>query len=147
MKMSMLALALALVAPAAHSQTQTNVPAAVKTHARTHAKSRKHALSPSAEGQIKVLRAEVKRERADLSARSRAERASRKTLGEAERAELAKLKTAPGKRTEKTQARRALKAKYAALLQDGRRKSRSQAAFVREDIKSKRQMISKLRRS
>lgn len=156
MKTTMLVLTFALAATAAMSQTVMNTAAPLapaKAHARAHAhahakgKAKKAALSPSAAEQIKVLRAEIKKERADFAAKGQALKAERRQTTAQEKAELAQLQKAPGKKADKKQARLALRAKYAALLKDARQKRRSQSAFLREDVKSKRDVISRLRRS
>ncbi|NNN04297.1 MAG: hypothetical protein HKL90_00205 [Elusimicrobia bacterium] len=150
MKTTMLVLTFALAATAAMSQTVMNTAAPLapaKTHAHVHAQAKKAALAPSAAEQIKVLRAEIKKERADFAAKGQALKAERRQTTAQEKAELAQLKKAPGKKADKKQARLALRAKYAALLKDARQKRRSQSAFLREDVKSKRDVISRLRRS
>ncbi len=150
MKNTMLVLTFALAATAAMSQTvmSTAAPLApAKTHARAHAKSKKAALAPSAAEQIKVLRVEIKKERADFAAKGKALKAEHRQLAAQENAELAKVQAAPGKKVEKRQARLAVRNKYAALFKDAREKRRSQSAFLREDVKSKRGVISRLRRS
>jgi hypothetical protein len=151
MKTSMLALALALVAPAAFSQTNVPAPAPaksakVKSHAKkTHAKA--PALSLSAQGQIKVLRSEIKKERADFAAKRHTAKGERQALLAQERAELGKIATAPGKKSERKAARAAVRQKYVNLLKDARAQRVSEGRMLREDIKSKRGMILKLRQS
>jgi hypothetical protein len=144
MKTSMLALALALVAPAAYSQTVTAAQTAVHAHAK---KTKAPKLDASAAGKIKVLRQEIKQERAQLSSKSKSLKTERAALLGQENAELAQVKAAPGKKAEKKQARLAVRRKYAALFKDAREKRVSERRVVREDIQAKRAMISKLRQS
>jgi glucose/arabinose dehydrogenase len=150
MKTSMLALALALVAPAAFSQTVTSpVVAPVQKHAvkraAKHAKAPK--IDPATAVKIKNLRAEIKRERAEMSAKSHALKSGHAELAGQETAELAKVKAGLGQKAEKKQERTAVLRKYAGLFKDAREKTRSERSFLREDIKAKRQMISKLRQA
>ena len=152
MKTTILVLTFALAATAAMSQTVMNTaaplaPAKAHAHAHGHAKAKKAALSPSAAEQIKVLRVEIKKERADFAAKGQALKVEHRKTTAQEKAELAQLKKALGKKADKKQARLALRAKYAALLKDVHQKRRSQSAFLREDVKSKRDVISRLRRS
>lgn len=150
MKTTMLVLTFALAATAAMSQTVTNAAAPlapVKMHAHGHAQAKKAALAPSAAEQIKVLRAEIKKERADFAAKGQALKAERREMTARGKAELAQLQKAPGKKADKKNGRLALRAKYAALFKDAREKRRSESAFLRGDVKSKRGVISRLRRS
>jgi|GEM_PF-1973545 len=147
MKTSMLALALAFAAPAAFSQTVTaTTPAApVQKHAVKHAKSKAPKLDPQTAAKIKNLRAEIKHERADMSAKSKAVKSEHAELVGQEKAELAKVQAGLGKKAEKKQARLAVRQKYAGLFKDAREKRRLERSFLRDDIKAKRQMIAKLR--
>jgi len=138
MKTSMLALALSLVAPAAFSQTSLTV---------AHAKAKVPALSLSAQGQIKILRAEIKREKGDLAAKRKAVKTERLALAGQKRAETDKVKTTTGTKAQKRQARAAVRQKYAELLKGLRDKRRSESRWMKGDIKSKQDMILKLRHS
>ena len=126
--MAVLALALA---PAAHGAAVKPVPAAER---------------PAA-GQVKVLRGEIMRDKADLTAKAKSGRAERAELAARMRAELAKVRETKGTRAEKASARKAVREKYGKLLREAREKS----AFVRrnlnEDITSKSGLIKKLRQS
>ena len=61
--------------------------------------------------------------------------------------ELEKVKAAPGKKAERKAARQAVRQKYAKLLKDAHARRVSETRMLREDVKSKRDMISKLRQS
>lgn len=117
----MTALALALLAPAAFGQA--NMPAE------------------------KVLRGEIVRDKGDLSAKLKAERAQRKQLLVQEKAELAKIRESTGTRAEKKQARQAVRQKYAKLAADAHQKSAFERKNLREDMQAKRGQIKKLRQS
>jgi capsule polysaccharide export protein KpsE/RkpR len=149
MKMSMLALALALVAPAAYSQTATNAvtPVTPVKHVRAHAKAKAPKLDAELTAKIKTLRQEIKQERVSLSAKGKSLKAEHAELLQQENAELAKIKAGSGKKADKKQARLAVRRKYAALYQDARAKHASERRMAREDIQSKRAMITKLRQS
>lgn len=144
MKTSMLALALALVAPAAFSQAS-----APTTQAPAHAKPRakKPAPNPSAQGNIKVLRGEIKTEKGELSAKAKAAKSEHAALVGQERGELGKVKTVLGNKSEHKAARLAVRQKYARLFQDAHEKRKAERRMLREDIKAKRALISKLRQS
>jgi ribosome-binding protein aMBF1 (putative translation factor) len=98
-------------------------------------------------GQVKILRQEIKRDQTDLSAKWKSSREQRKELAVQLKAELAKVKVSEGSRAEKTHARRALRDKYARMLKDARAKSVFERRNLREDISSKSAMIKKLRQS
>ena len=140
MKTSMLALALTLVAPAAFSQTVTNA----VTHTKAHKAPK---LDAELAAKIKTLRQEIKEERVSLSHKGKSLKAEHAALMQQENAELAKIKAGPGKKAEKKQARLAVRRKYAAQLKDAREKRVSERRMAREDIQSKRAMITKLRQS
>jgi len=133
-------LALALVAPAVFGQTSTAVPA-------VRAKKAKHALTAPANGQAKVLRDEIARDRGDLAAKRKSARAERVQLGVQRKAELAKIKGSTGTRAEKSAARKALREKYARLMKDVSQRSSFERKQLREDIAAKKTRIQKLRRS
>lgn len=119
-------LALALAAPAAFGQT-----------AKTGAEP----------GQVKILREEIRRDKADLSAKWKAARAERAQLAAQMKAEAVKLKSVEGTRAEKAAARRALRAKYARLAKEARERSALQRKRLREDMASKGALVKRLRQS
>ncbi|HEX4046287.1 MAG TPA: hypothetical protein VH309_00555 [Elusimicrobiota bacterium] len=110
-------------------------------------------LAPAAFGQeivsapVMTLRSEIKRDKADMSGRTKAERAEHKQLVAQEKAELAAVAKTVGTRAEKKTARLAVRAKYASLLKEARAKAAYQRKNLREDIASKQQQIKKLRQS
>jgi hypothetical protein len=121
----MAVLALGLVAPAAFGQTamkQTSAP-------------------------VQTLRSEIKRDKGDMTGKTKAERAERKQLLAQEKAELAQVAKTTGTRAEKKQARVAVRAKYAALLKEAHAKAAFERKNLREDITSKQNQIKKLRQS
>jgi hypothetical protein len=133
-----MALALALVAPAAFGQT--SMPAA-------RVKKAVEAVGAPNAAPVKILRDEIKRDKDDLTAKVKAERAERKELLAQEKAELVKIGKSEGTRAEKKAARQALRAKYAQLMKDVRQKGSYQKKNLREDIVSKQAQIKKLRQS
>lgn len=124
----MAVLALGLLAPAAYSQKIASAPV------------------PAA-GQMKVLREEIKRDKADLTAKVKAGRAERAQLMAQQKAEAAKLKVSTGTRAEKTHARQALRVKYAGLMKDARVRNLFERRHLRDDITSKSGLIKRLRQS
>jgi hypothetical protein len=133
-----MALALALVAPAAFGQT--SMPAA-------RVKKAVEAVGAPNAAPVKILRDEIKRDKDDLTAKVKAERAERKELLAQEKAELVKIGKSEGTRAEKKAARQALRAKYAQLMKDVHQKGSYQKKNLREDIASKQAQIKKLRQS
>ena len=123
----MAVLALGLLAPAAFGQTA--------------------AMNPSTAVAARTLRSEIKRDKGDMTGKTKAFRAERKELLVQEKAELAKIKDSTGSRSDKKAARQALRAKYAQLLQDARSKAGDQRKNLRNDMTSKRVQIKKLRQS
>lgn len=119
-------LALGLLAPAAFGQAAASraVPAPVNT-----------------------LRMEIKRDKDDMTGKTKAFRAERQELLAQEKAELVQVGKTTGTRAEKTQARRAVRAKYATLLKEAHARSAYQKKNLREDITSKQNQIKKLRQS
>lgn len=136
----MLVSVLGLAASAAFGQA--DMPAA-------HAKKAKKA--PSAISQnaapVKTLREEIKRDKGDMTGKTKAARAEHKQLLAQEKAELAQVAKTVGTRAEKKQARASVHAKYAQLLKDERAKVAFQRKNLREDIASKQEQIKKLRQS
>lgn len=125
MKKTMMALSLALTAPAAFG-------AAVSAPA-------------PARGQVQMLRSEVKRDEGELSAKWKQTRSERAVLLDQRKAELAKIKSGPGTRGEKKTARQAVHKKYAALLKEARAKRQSERSRLREEMKSRKNQILRLR--
>jgi hypothetical protein len=121
----MAVLALGLLAPAAFGQTAMNQSAAP----------------------VLTLRQEIKRDKGDMTGKTKAFRAERKELLAQEKAELAQVGKTVGTRAQKKAARQAVKAKYADLLKGARGKSAYQRKNLREDISSKHDQIKKLRQS
>lgn len=119
-------LALALIAPAAFGQAAKTAPSA---------------------GQVKILRDEIKRDKADLSAKWKAARAERVRLAAELKAETAKLKAVKGPRAERTAALKALRAKYAGLMKEARAKCARERRALREDMASKGALVKRLRQS
>ena len=105
------------------------------------------AVSVQAAGQAKILRGEILRDKTDLTAKRKALREERGGLLAQEKAALAKVKSSKGARAEKSAARKAVREKYARMLQDARRKSSFERKSLREDIASKKAQIQRLRRS
>ena len=141
-KKSMTGLALALCASAAFGQTGAMV-------AAVHAKKPKPAPAVSAQsaGQAKILRGEILRDKNDLHAKRKAALVERAELQNQEKAELAKVKSAPGTKAEKSAARKTVREKYARMFSDARQKAAYQRKNLREDIVLKKAQIQKLRRS
>jgi hypothetical protein len=127
-KKLMSVLALALLAPAAFGQSGT-------------------AAAPTTEAPVKILRDEIKRDKADMVGKTKAARAEHKQLLAQEKVELVQAAKSSGTRAEKKQARVAVRAKYAQLLKDERAKVSFQKKNLREDITSKQGQIKKLRQS
>ena len=122
----MAVLALGLLAPAAFGKT---------------------AMNPAAAAPVQTLRSEIKRDKGDMTGKTKAFRAERKELLAQEKAELVKVGETTGTRAEKKQARQAVRAKYAQLVKDARAKLGYQRKNLREDISSKQGQIKKLRQS
>lgn len=140
-KKCMTVLALALSASAAFGQTVAAAPA-------VRAKKAKAVMTaPVDQGPAKLLRGEILRDKTDLAAKRKSERAAIAELNGAMKAELAKVKASKGTRAEKSAARRAVRAKYAGLMKDARAKSAFERKNLREDIASKKSRIKGLRRS
>ena len=135
----MAVLALALAAPAAFGQSVVPAVHAKKIKAVSAAKP--------AEGQMKVLRQEIKQDKSDMAAKTKAARAERRQLAVQLKAELAKVKGTTGTRADKAQARKALREKYARLMQDARSKAVFERRNLSEDITGKSGLIKKLRQS
>jgi hypothetical protein len=138
-KKRMAVLALVLAAPAVFGQTV--VPA---VHAQ---KVKPAAAAKPAAGQMKELRQEIKQDKSDMAAKTKASRAERRELVVQLKAELAKVRGTVGTRAEKAQARKALREKYARLMQDARSKAVFQRRNLNEDITGKSGLIKKLRQS
>jgi len=124
---AMAVLALGLLAPAAFGQTA--------------------AVNPMTAVAAHTLRSEIKRDKGDMTGKTKAFRAERKELLVQEKAELVKIGSTKGTRAQKKAARQAVRAKYAQLLQDARSKAGYQRKNLREDMTSKRGQIKKLRQS
>jgi hypothetical protein len=103
--------------------------------------------TPQTVGSLKLLRSEIKRDEGDIAAKVKTERGERKQLLDQEKTEIAKIRQASGNRSEKKQARAAVRAKYARLLQDARQKSLFERKQLRDDMASKGAQIKKLRSS
>jgi hypothetical protein len=129
---------LGLVASAAFGQAV--VPAA-------RARKPKPPTFNAAAAPVKALHEEIKRDKGDMSGKTKAERAARKQLLVQEKAELAQVGKTTGTRAEKKQARQAVRAKYAQLLKEARAKGSYERKNLREDMSSKREQIKKLRQS
>ena len=125
----MAVLTLALMAPAVFGQTVVT------------------AAANPAEGQVKMLREEIKRDKQDLTAKVKAARSARQELNAQMKAEFEKVKNSTGTRAEKSSARKALRQKYARLMKDVHAKSVLQRRSLREDMSSKSGLIKKLRQS
>ena len=125
MKKTMMALTLALTAPAAFG-AGTSAPVPVR-------------------GQVQNLRAEVKRDEGDLSAKWKAAHSERGVLLDRQKAELVGIKAGAGTRAEKKVARQAIRRKYAVLLKEARAKRQSERRRLREDMKGKKNQILRLR--
>lgn len=124
-------MALVLLAPAAFAGTAKVVPVKGGAH----------------DGQVKVLREEIKRDKTALSEKWKAGRAQVRELGAKMKAELAALKERKGARAEKSAARKAVRAKYAGLMKEARAASAAARRALREDMASKSGLIKSLRRS
>jgi len=124
---AMAVLALGLLAPAAFGQTA--------------------AMNPSAEAAAHTLRSEIKRDKGDMTGKTKAFRAERKELLVQEKAELVKITASKGNRAQKKAARQAVRVKYAQLIKDARAKAGYQRKNLRDDMTSKRVQIKKLRQS
>ena len=125
MKKWMAVLALGLIVPATFGQTVMN-----------------QTVAP-----VKTLRDEIKRDKGDMTGKTKTARAEHKQLLALEKAELVQVTNSTGTRAEKKQARLAVRAKYVQLLKDARAKDAYQKKNLREDISSKREQIKKLRQS
>jgi hypothetical protein len=125
MKKMMMALILALTAPAAFGAGAS-------------------APEP-ARGQVQNLRAEVKRDEGDLSAKWKAAHSERGVLLERRKSELAKIKAGAGTRAEKKAARQAVRRKFTLLLKEARSKRQAERSRLREDMKGKKNQILRLR--
>ena len=135
----MTVLTLGLLAPMAFGQAGM---------AAAHMKKAKAAEGPNpAAAPVKILRDEIKRDKGDMTGKTKSARAERKQLLAQEKAELAQVAKSAGKRAEKKQARLAVRAKYAQLLKDARAKGAYERKNLREDISSKHVRIKKLRQS
>lgn len=122
----MAVLALGLLAPAAFGQT---------------------AINPAAAAPVQTLRQEIKRDKGDMTGKTKAFRAERKELLAQEKAELVKIGSTVGTRAQKKAARQAVRAKYAQLLKEAHAKVGYQRKNLREDMSSKHNQIKKLRQS
>lgn len=121
----MAVLALGLLAPAAFGQTAMN-----------------RAPAP-----VNVLRQEIKSDKGGMTGATKAFRSERQELLAQEKAELVKVGKTSGTRSQKKQARQAVRAKYASLLKEAHAKSADERKSLLEDITSKRAQIKKLRQS
>jgi len=108
-------------------------------------------VAPAVFGQtaapVKTLRDEIKRDKGDLTAKVKTERAAHQELIGQEKAELAKVAKTEGTRAEKKAARLAVRKKYAQMMKDAREKGSYERKNLREDIQAKRGQIQKLRQS
>ncbi len=95
--------------------------------------------------QIQTLRSEVKRDESDLAAKWKASGPERKALLQQQSAELAKIRAGEGTRGDKKAARQAVRRKYARLFKETREKRRAERRRLREDTKSKKNQILRLR--
>ncbi len=121
----MAVLALGLLAPAAFGQAMDQAAASAGT-----------------------LRQEIKRDKGDMTGKTKIFRSERKELLVQEKAELVKVTKSTGTRAEKKTARKAVHVKYAQLFRDERSvKVAYQKKNLREDITSKHSQIKKLRQS
>jgi flagellar biosynthesis/type III secretory pathway protein FliH len=133
-----MALSLMLVAPAVFGQPVMTAP---------HPKKKAEAAPNPNAAPVKTLRDEIKRDKDDLTAKVKKERAERKELLVQEKAELAKAGKSEGTRAEKKAARLAVRQKYAQMFKDAHQKDSYERKNLREDIVSKRAQIQKLRQS
>jgi ribosome-binding protein aMBF1 (putative translation factor) len=124
---AMAVLALGLLAPAAFGQTT--------------------AMAPSTVVAAHTLRSEIKRDKGDMTGKTKAFRAERRELLAQEKAELVKIVGTTGSRAQKKAARQAVRNKYAQLLKEARGKVGYQRKNLREDMSSKHNQIKKLRQS
>jgi ribosome-binding protein aMBF1 (putative translation factor) len=124
---AMAVLALGLLAPAAFGETA--------------------AINPVTAVAAHTLRSEIKRDKGDMTGKTKAFRAERKELLVQEKAELVKIGASAGSRAQKKSARQAVRAKYAQLLKEARSKVGYQRKNLRDDMTSKRGQIKKLRQS
>lgn len=95
--------------------------------------------------QIQTLRSEVKRDEADLAAKWKAAGSERKALRQQRSAELAKIRAGEGTRGDKKAASQAVRRKYAQLFKETREKRRAERRRLRDDAKSKKNQILRLR--
>ena len=123
---AMAVLALGLLAPAAFGQTATVPMTVVAAH---------------------NLRSEIKRDKGDMTGKTKVFRAERKELLAQEKAELVKITGTTGTRAQKKAARVAVRNKYAQLLKEARFKVGYQKKNLRQDMTSKHNQIKKLRQS
>ena len=105
------------------------------------------AMNPSIAAPVQTLRSEIKRDKGDMTGKTKAFRGERKELLAQEKAELVKVGQTTGTRAQKKLARQAVRAKYSQLLKDAHAKVGYQRKNLREDISSKHNQIKKLRQS
>ncbi|MBI4371599.1 MAG: hypothetical protein HY552_04810 [Elusimicrobia bacterium] len=96
--------------------------------------------------QARELRAQIKSAREDLAAKGKARKAALKELKGREQAELAAAKSAGTTRRQRALARRTVVEKYARLRHDLAAQRRSEKKSVEDDMKSKRELMRRLRR-
>ena len=129
----MAVLALGLLAPAAFGETTVKAKAAVEPS---------QTAAP-----VKTLREEIKRDKGDMTGKTKSFRAEHKQLLAQEKAELGQVTKSAGTRAVKKLARQAVRAKYAQMIKDLHAKNAYQKKNLREDITSKHNQIKKLRQS
>ena len=131
----MAVLALGLLAPAAFGKTMAR------------AKTNEPVVLDQTAAPVKTLREEIKRDKGDMTGKTKSFRAEHKQLLAQEKAELVQVGKTVGTRAEKKSARQAVHAKYAQLIKDLHAKNAYQKKNLREDITSKHNQIKKLRQS
>ena len=111
-------------------------------------------LAPAVFGQtnqtaapVNTLRQEIKRDKGDMTSKTKTFRVERKELLAQEKAELAQVAKSTGTRAEKKQARQTVRAKYARMIKEAHAKVAYERKNLREDMTSKHGQIKKLRQS
>jgi hypothetical protein len=96
---------------------------------------------------VKTLRAGIRRDKQDLSAGWKELRAKLKDLKGRESAELAKIRAEKAPRAEKSKARAAVRAKYAAMRKEAHESRDGRKRLLDADMQAKRGQIQRLRRA
>ncbi len=98
-------------------------------------------------GQIKIVRAEIRRDQGNLTTNFKTMRNAHAELEARQKNELDLVRKSSASRANRAAARRAVFAKYAALWSQSRRQADARRRSLREDIAAKRAWIRKLRQS